>query len=130
MPWVRLDDSFPDHPKVSLLTPAAGWLHVCALCYCNRHLTDGAIPKTIVNRLTSSSAPATAKAVELLVHAKLWIDAGDDWQIHDFNDFQPTREKVLEERDKAAERQRKAREKAMEKRSQAHLRSVDEGFSA
>jgi hypothetical protein len=41
MSWVRLDDSFPEHPKVIALTDAAFRAHVRGLCYAGRFLTDG-----------------------------------------------------------------------------------------
>lgn len=121
MPWVRLDDSFPDHPKIAMLSPAAGWLHVCALCYCGRHLTDGLVPKGVEKRLTSTTN--TTRLVNELIRARLWVDEGDAWRIHDYLDYQPSREKVEKERDSAAERQRRAREKAAEKGA---LRAVNQ----
>lgn len=115
MPWVRLDDGFPDHPKIATLSPAAGWLHVCALCWCNRNLTDGIVPKGVEKRLTASTG--VKKLTDELVTKGIWIDEGDQWRIHDYLDFQPSREQVEEERAKAAERQRKARERAAERRA-------------
>jgi hypothetical protein len=115
MAWVRLDDGFAEHPKVAVLSPAAIGLHVAALCYCNRNLTDGRIPKGIETRLTRVSR--VAGWVTELVDQGLWFEERDAWRIHDFLDYQPSRAKVLEEREAAAQRQRKAREKAAAKRA-------------
>ncbi len=107
MPWVRLDDQFPDHPKIDQAGPLAGWLYVCGLAYCNRQLTDGFIPKGTMPRL--SSVPSPAKHAAALVAAGLWDIVEGGWQIHDYHDFQPTREKVLAERAAATARQQKRR---------------------
>jgi hypothetical protein len=115
VPWVRIDDGFPEHPKVAMLSPGAIGLHVTALCYCNRNLTDGQVEKGIEKRLTSTTN--VARYVNELVRRGLWRDEGDAWRIHDYLEYQPSREKVLEERAAAAERQRRAREKAAAKRA-------------
>src|SRR4029453_3116326 len=41
MSWVRLDDQYPDHPKVRALGPLGLALQTAAICYCGRYLTDG-----------------------------------------------------------------------------------------
>jgi hypothetical protein len=51
--WVRLDDQFADHPKVTTAGPLAGWLYVCGLLYAARYLTDGFIPTAHVARLAA-----------------------------------------------------------------------------
>jgi hypothetical protein len=97
MTWVKLDDGFADHPKLVTAGPMASWLHVCALCYCGRHLTDGIIPKPMVPRL--SSVPKPQREADRLVEAGVWEDVGDCYVIHDYHDFQPTREEVLADRE-------------------------------
>lgn len=105
--WSKLDDGFADHPKVMAAGPAASWLYVCALTYANRLLTDGYIPATQVRKLADvDNAMALA---ERLVEVNLWERVDDGFQIHDFLDYNPSREKVLAERDAAAERMRKLR---------------------
>src|SRR3990167_2964612 len=51
MAWVRLDEEFPDHPKIVSAGPLAAWLYVAGLCYCNRLLTNGFIPEDQISRL-------------------------------------------------------------------------------
>ena len=51
MPWVRLDDQFPDHPKSLAVGPLGSWLYICGLAYANRFLTDGFIPERQTKRL-------------------------------------------------------------------------------
>lgn len=53
MAWVKLDDHFADHPKMAAAGPLAMLLHVKALCYCARYLTDGFVPDAIAMTLVS-----------------------------------------------------------------------------
>ena len=112
MPWVRLDDGFPDHPKVVAAGPLAGWLHVCGLAYCNRNLTDGFIPRSAAHRLTSfEGVDVETEGVrglvttgcdvdcewtaEVLCDHGIWDKVEGGYQIHDYLDYQPSRADVL-----------------------------------
>lgn len=116
MPWVKLDDGFPDHRKLAELgdyAPLCGWLYICGLAFANRQLTDGRIPKVHVARLTSyrrisietGSVGTFAslgddidpeKLAVFLVSVGLWEDRGDSYYIHDYTDYQPTKAQVEE----------------------------------
>jgi len=100
MTWVKLDDQFPDHPKVEAAGPMAAWLYVCGLCYCAEHLTDGFIPASKAARL----APVPAKHLERLCQVGLWTKVDDGYRVHDYLDFQPSGETVRRERKAASER--------------------------
>lgn len=117
MVWVRLDDQFPDHPKVSAAGPCGAWLHVCGIAYCNRHLTDGFIPAGVAHRLTNFDGIDISRSRDdLYEHANcesiardlcnvgLWEEATGGYLIHDYLDFQPSKESVLNEREKAKRR--------------------------
>lgn len=97
MPWVRLDDQFPDHPKVVQAGPMAAWLYVCGLAYCARHLTDGFIPAPQVPRLVVGAAPG--KLVARLLHAGLWEEVAGGFNVHDFLNYNPSREESLARRE-------------------------------
>ena len=113
MTWVRLDDGFAGHPKMEAVGPLAGWLHVAALCYCAQYLTDGRIPKTKALKLTDVPKPRTQ--IARLLAEGVWHEDGDSYVIHDYLVYQPSRARVLAEREAAAERQRKARESRRDK---------------
>ena len=98
MTWVKLDDGFADHPKVAGLSDAAFRLHVSALCYCGRHLTDGVLPRAIVWRLSTTEAPQDA--ADELVAANLWTADDGGFVVRDFLDFNPSKQKVLEDRER------------------------------
>lgn len=91
MTWVRLDDSFCDHPKVDGLSDAAFRLHVAGLCYSARFLTDGFVAVSRVDRLVRRYKPSLTAE---LVAAGAWDARPEGWQIHDFTDWNPDAETV------------------------------------
>jgi len=103
MPWARLDDMLPLHPKVRSLSDAAFRLYICAICWSNMHMTDGNIPRDQL-RFTSDVRSPLARAAEL-VTAGLWEEAGENWRIHDYLEYQPSADKVRRERAAKADRQ-------------------------
>ena len=96
MTWVRLEDTFCEHPKVEPLSDLAFRLHVKALCYANRNLTDGFIPEVAAR---SMGGPRHRSATRSLLEAGLWELARGGFRVHDFLDFQPARESVLRRRE-------------------------------
>lgn len=118
MPWVRIDDQYPEHPKVTQAGHLAAWLNVCGLAYCNRLLTDGFVAEAMVARL--SSVPQPAKRAAELVAAGLWDRVEGGYQIHDYLKYQKTGEQIRTERASAAARQQRARDRASERRGGSH----------
>ena len=107
MPWVKLDDRFPSHRKIALLSDRAFRLHVSAMCWCAENLTDGRISDRELALVTRvRGVKATAKQLE---DAGLWDRTEDGWEIHDYLEYNPSREQVLIERKKNAERQERFR---------------------
>lgn len=107
MGWVKLDDNFPDHPKVERAGYQAGWLYVCGLTYCSRFLTDGFIPADRLPRL--SSIPKPQQAANALVREGLWYEAPGGWVVHNYDRWQRTAEQVEAERTSAKVRANKRR---------------------
>lgn len=117
MAWVRLDDGFPQHPKVIGVGPLGIAMQVAGLCYANRHLTDGFIPKAAIPTLLNFGELDEHAFKEVggmcwviarkLIDAGIWEEAAQGYQIHDYLDYQPSRESILRERERArARRQR------------------------
>lgn len=108
MAWAKFDDGFYDHPKVlgldRKLELQCDGLHLKAVCWCSRHLTDGLVPKNIIPLLNG-----TTKLAQELVRVGIWEEAGDGYIIHDYLDYNPSKEKVLLERKAAVERMNKSR---------------------
>lgn len=107
MTWVKLDDGFADHPKIVRAGPTAAWLHVAALCYCARHLTDGRIAANKVRTLTE--LPRISNEIRRLTATGLWTKDGDDYVIHDYLKYQPSRADVEAIRDREREKKRRQR---------------------
>lgn len=80
MSYVRLDDSFAQHPKVVGLSDRAFRAQVTAMCYSGFYGTDGAIPKGVT----------TLKIASELVKAGLWEPMANGWQLHDWKDWNLT----------------------------------------
>lgn len=113
MAWARIDDSIIDHPKILEAGEDARDLFVIAIVWCNKHLTDGRIPKAALGVL--SQKRTAQKNAEALVRVGLWRDEGDHWQVHDYLDWNPSRADVERQRKASAERMRKSRERRAQK---------------
>jgi hypothetical protein len=109
MVWVRFDDQYPIHRKVTRLSDAAFRLHTSAFFWCSRNLTDGYVPEEDLEDVCAQ-VRSPQRFVPELVKRGLWEPVEDGWKIHDYLEYQPSKEKVLDERRKSAERQKKFRE--------------------
>ena len=93
MSWVKLDDSFPDHPKVVGLSASAKWAYIEGLCYCARYLTDGNLPLGKARELGNKSVR------EELFGVGLWeLDPQQGIMVHDYLEYNPSRAEVMRER--------------------------------
>jgi len=101
MPYLNLDDNYPDHPKVDALSDGAFRLHTSGLCYCAKNTTDGVVTKDRVRRLTPSYRPAL---VTELIDAGLWMPHPDGYEIHDYLDWNKSKAWWDEKREKDAKR--------------------------
>ena len=109
MPWVRLDDRFPSHRKVALLSDRAFRLHISALCWSSENLTEGKILDSELRVIAHvRNIKAAAKELE---DRQLWDRVDDGWVIHDFLEYNPDRAKVQAERENNAARQQAWRDR-------------------
>lgn len=92
MTWANVDDLFPEHPKVLAAGGDAAWLYVCGLCFTNRNLTEGRIPKAVVPRLSDRKGPM--HLAQKLVDVALWHDQGDHFTIHDWEKYNENADEV------------------------------------
>jgi hypothetical protein len=125
MPWVRIDEHFPRHPKLADVGPLGLALQVAGLCYCNEYLTDGYIPRAVAHTLLnfdglgligphhSDALAGPGFDVEAhivigwMVDAELWDEVPGGYRIHDYHDYQPSKAEVLAERERKREAGRK-----------------------
>lgn len=105
MPWARVDDGFHGHPKVRRTSLAALGLWVRALSYVAHYETDGAIDEDTMLSL-SSSRRGVRKLMDELLETGL-LDRADDGglRIHDYLDYNPSREEVSARRQSDVRRQ-------------------------
>lgn len=108
MTWTRLSDDLMDRPVVLTIGRSARLLHVEALVWCNRHLTDGVLPAGALRRISDSDD--VERDVAELAKADLWesIDEGT-WQVQWAD--QETAEKVESRRTGRNARQRNFEER-------------------
>lgn len=107
MAWARLDDGFYDHPKTISLwrrSPGAVGLHVRAITYCAKHLTDGHISEEVVNGMAPLQRDREAMVKALITEGQWYENGEDGFVIHDYLDWNPSKEEVLEKRRKDRER--------------------------
>jgi hypothetical protein len=101
--WVKLDDHFPEHPKVAHVGMVGMALQVAALCYSARNLTDGHIPAVMVPKLTGMTPKQSKTLAARMVEAGLWdLETGVgglEYVIHDYLEYNPSRASVLQKRD-------------------------------
>jgi hypothetical protein len=109
MSYAKFDDRTPDNPKVVGVSLRARWDWFESICYCSGNLTDGRLPAGIVNQRWRRSANE-------LVEARLWDADGDSYQVHDYLDWNDSRDAVHARRDHARRAaQSKARSTARRK---------------
>jgi hypothetical protein len=110
--WLKIDDGFAEHPKIQDLADRTFRLHVVAMCYCARNLTDGVVSERSLRVIAAIiGAARVTRNVEQLVSAGLWIPVGGGHRIKDFLEYNPTAERVKEERLRNRERQQRHRER-------------------
>ena len=104
MSWVRIDDGFAENPKVEDLSDKSFRLHVAAMCYAGRNLTDGFVSDRALKvcGVVANTGRPRVHAGEL-VAAGLWDRVDGGWVIHDFTEYNPTAEEVKDLRRKRAE---------------------------
>lgn len=124
MTWLRIDDGFVEHPKVYDLSDRAFRLHVAALCYSARNLTDGILDERRIAVLCAITK-ATQRHIRELIDAELWLfETEDHYEIRDYLDYNPDAETVKKRRDEAKERMANLRSSRERLREQtAHVRT-------
>ena len=85
MVWAKVDDRFPQHPKVVGLDPAA--VGVWLMCLCDaRARGDSAVPAKLPERYAPGRGAELAAALE---SCGLWERTETGWLIHDSATYLP-----------------------------------------
>lgn len=85
MAWLRIDDSFLDHPKIIGLDDHQLRVHLAAMLYAARYRTNGHIPQPALRLIN-----ATETDIETLVNLRIWDRAKNgELHVHDFASYNP-----------------------------------------
>lgn len=134
MAWVRIDDQFTEHPKLVEAGPLAVAMQMAGLCYANRQLTDGLLPRKIVARFMPSVCfdPETGEEItwkdvaRRLVEIGVWDEVDEGYLIHDYLEYQPSRAEVEAEREAARQRMAELRAKRKQNKERGSERSSED----
>ncbi len=115
MPWTRLDDQFHTNPKLTGLPDPAFRMYVNGLVWSVANLTDGRIAyRNAVNMGLKQHGNSVRNTIRHLVETGLWApdtDEKDVWWVHDFDQYQPTKAQVQQEREATRRRVQKHRDR-------------------
>ena len=117
--WVRIDDGLLDHPKVFAAADLLGvngpaiviGFFTVAVLSASKHLSDGQLPAAVVKRF-DRYVKDPLRVAEALTKVGLFEHVNGGWQIHDFNDWQPSAATVKQRRRDDRIRKRQARGRA------------------
>lgn len=109
MAWARSETSILNHRKFVGLDPAAVGLWTMGNAYCMDQLTDGLIPRVQLPRLIFAKPQRCVALAEALVKAGLWEHDGDDYRVHDYLDWNPSRAQIRADREAARARMKQHR---------------------
>jgi hypothetical protein len=103
MTWIKLDDGFPQNPKIVGLGDHSFRLYISALCYSGKYLTDGFIPQAIINQLGDATE---------LVQMGLWEETLGGIQVINYIEYQTPKAEVEKKREANRNRVTRYREKS------------------
>jgi len=109
-PWIKLDASFDEHPKVEQIGEKAAYLFIRCLLYCKRVDTDGFVPGSIVRRFAPGKTGRDA--VETLVDTRLLTVESTGFCVSKYLEYQEVNAGTRDRRAKNAERQARHRAKS------------------
>lgn len=132
MTWVRIDDDVVDNLKTLQMwaqDPAAFALDVRGIAYCAKHLTDGFLPDEILALWFGGEPEKGHRLTEILVAVGRWDRAEGGFDIHDFLDYNKSREEVELERAKRAKSGKKGGTKSGESRRRKTREQIEESLA-
>ena len=129
MPYLNLDDNYPDHPKIEALTDAAYRLHGSAMFYTARFRLDGYLTRTQLRARPRWSVRAERELVaNILLHEPgepcpsrhCPPDDGRRYRLHDFFQWNKPSAWWEDRREKAAKRKAQWAQRMAEERKGNH----------
>lgn len=95
MAWVKIDDQAPRNKKLLTAGPAAAWMWVCGIAHCQAHLSEGFIAEIAIPMIGVAGAGRSRKLAEVLVGVGLFERVDGGYLVHDYLDFNETREEAV-----------------------------------
>lgn len=98
MSWIKLDDQWMDHPKIITAGRDARDMWLASITWCGKHLTDGYFPSNLLPSLAVSAGVDVANCqvfARTLVDVCLWEETENGYFIHDYLEYNPSREQAL-----------------------------------
>lgn len=124
MGWVKLDDGFFLNAKALAAGRDGRDVYLASLCWSSQQLTDGIVPAHTLPIIGALCGVTDIdQAASRLVDVGLWENHVDGWIIHDYLDWQQSKEDREEWLRRDRERKRRAREAAREPAPVATKRS-------
>ena len=104
MAWARIDDAFFNHPKVRKAGKDAVIFHMAALCYSNAFMTDGFIADEMLELIAVQAFQRKANGLaDRLMECQLWDRVEGGYLIHDYLEYNYSRQQVEEIKSKRSE---------------------------
>ena len=97
MSWIKLDDQWMDHPKIIRAGRDARDMWLASITWCAKHLTDGYFPSELLPSLAVTAGVDVANCLtfaSILVEVCLWDIAENGYMVHDYLDYNPTKEQT------------------------------------
>jgi hypothetical protein len=97
MPWCQFDDHFADAVEALTAGPEACGAHLWATCWAAAHLSDGALPSVVADRILAACDDGDA-ILRRLLDAGLWAPVEGGYVMPGFLDANRSRERVEADR--------------------------------
>lgn len=113
MAWIRLSDDYNDHPKFDNLSDGAFRLWHQGMGFCRKYQTDGLMPLASVRKFKAYTARRMAELMTpwRLLANPLWRSVeGEAVKVHDYLDWNPSKDEADERRIESREAMRELRE--------------------
>ncbi|MBH0121543.1 hypothetical protein I0Q12_19320 [Rhodococcus sp. CX] len=100
LPWIRLDTTLADHPKILELVEdkafQAAFAAVMAMTYSGKHGTDGFISRSALPFIHARTVDA-----KRLVKVGLWVEVPGGWLINGWDEYQLSDDAAKKRRERA-----------------------------
>ncbi len=109
MTWLRIDDKFARHPKITRLQRGDRWTWVELLCYCAEYETDGFVPDSVSEVVPKVTGSFLNRCCTLHL-----LDVTDEhehatYRVHDWTEYNPKDPTKAERQARWRRRQRNGR---------------------